>query len=95
MATYTYWPEMNEVKPHHKFYDGEVKASYDWKYQYITTPLELKGRGITKVEIIDPKNYISAERIAYKIGWNKYKVTNNAFDKLETKYNFVREALLD
>jgi hypothetical protein len=95
MSTYTYYPEMHESKPHHKFYDGEVQASYNWKYQYITTPHELKGRGITFIGKIDPKNYVSADRIAYKIGWNEYKVTNNAFAKLEEKYKLVREALLD
>jgi hypothetical protein len=95
MTTYNYCPEMNQSKPHHKFYDGEVQASYNWKYQYIVTPLELKGRGITLQGVIDPKNYISAERIAYKIGWNEYKVTNNAFAKLEQQYKFVREELLD
>jgi len=95
MTTFNYTPEMNQVKPHHKFYDMEVQASYDWKYQYIVTPLEIKGRGITLIGQIDPKNYISADRIAYKIGWNEYKVTNNAFDKLEQKYKIVRETLLD
>jgi hypothetical protein len=95
MTTFNYCPEMNETKPHHKFYDGEVQASYNYKYQYIVTPLELKGRGITFEQKIDPKNYHSVERIAYKIGWNQYKVTNNAFKKLEEKYKFVRETLLD
>ena len=95
MPTFNYTPEMHEVKPHHKFYDGEVQASYNWKYQYITTPLELKGRGITHQGIIEAKNYHTPERIAYKLGWNEYRVTNNAFDKLEQKYKFVRETLLD
>jgi hypothetical protein len=95
MTTYNYTPEMNESKPHHKFYDMEVQASYDWKYQYIVTPLEIKGRGITFIGKIDPKNYNSVERISYKIGWNEYKVTRNAFDKLEEKYKIVRETLLD
>ena len=95
MTTFNYCPEMNETKPHHKFYDGEVQASYNYKYQYIVTPLELKGRGITFEQKIDPKNYHSIDRIKYKIGWNQYKVTNNAFNKLEEKYKFVRETLLD
>jgi hypothetical protein len=95
MATYSYCPEMNQSKPHHKFYDMEVQASYDWKYQYITTPIELKGRGITFIGKIDPKNYNSTARIEYKIGWNEYKVTRLAFEKLEEKYKIVRESLLD
>jgi hypothetical protein len=97
MTTYNYCPEMNESKPHHKFYDGEVQASYNYKYQYITTPLELKGRGITFQGKIELKNYseYAHDRIKYKEGWNEYKVTNNAFAKLEEKYKFVRETLLD
>lgn len=95
MSTYAYYPEMHQAKPHHKFYDGEVQASYDYKYQYITTPLELKGRGITFIGHIDPKKYNNPERIEYKKGWNEYKVTLNAFNKLEEKYKFVRETLLD
>jgi hypothetical protein len=95
MTTYNYCPEMKQSKPHHKFYDMEVQASYDYKYQYITTPLEIKGRGITFIGTIDPKNYHSVDRIAYKIGWNEYKVTNNAFKKLEENYKIVRETLLD
>lgn len=93
--TYAYYPEMHQLKPDHRFYDMEVQASYDWKYQYITTPLEIKGRGITFIGKIDPKNYTSTKHISYKIGWNEYKVTNNAFKKLEEKYKIVREALLD
>jgi hypothetical protein len=95
MPTFAYCPEMKEVKPDHRFYDAEVQASYDYKYQYITTPLELKGRGITFMGKIDPKNYISADRIAYKIGWNEYKVTRKAFEKLEGEIRMVRETLLD
>ena len=95
MTTFAYCPEMKQSKPHHKFYDMEVQASYDYKYQYITTPLELKGRGITFTGKIDPDNYHSVDRIAYKIGWNEYKVTNNAFKKLEEQYKIVRETLLD
>jgi hypothetical protein len=95
MTTYNYCPEMKEVKPDHRFYDMEVQASYDYKYQYITTPLEIKGRGITFIGKIDPKNYISTARIGYKIGWNEYKVTRKAFEKLESEYRIVRETLLD
>lgn len=95
MSTYAYYPEMDQVKPHHKFYDGEVQASYDYKYQYIVTPLVLKGRGITFMNVLDPKKYIHPERHEYKKGWNEYKVTLNAFKKLEEKYKFIREALLD
>jgi hypothetical protein len=97
MSTFSYCPEMNQVKPHHKFYDGEVQASYNYKYQYITTPLELKGRGITFHGKIDLKNYneYAHDKIKYKEGWNEYRVTLNAFNKLEEKYKFVREALLD
>lgn len=95
MPTYAYTPEMNESKPHHKFYDMEIRRSYDYRYTYIQTPIELKGRGITKIGTIEAKNYISTARIEYKIGWNEYKVTQKAFDKLEAQYKMVRESLLD
>ena len=97
MSTYNYCPEMKESKPHHKFYDMEVQASYDYKYQYITTPLEIKGRGITFMGKIDLKNYneYAHKNMKYKEGWNEYKVTNNAFKKLDENYKIVRETLLD
>jgi hypothetical protein len=97
MTTFNYCPEMGQTKPHHKFYDGEVQASYDYKYQYIITPMELKGRGIKLQGKIDLKNYheIYHDKIKYKEGWNEYKCTRLAFEKLEEKYKFVREELLD
>lgn len=97
MTTFNYCPEMGQTKPHHKFYDGEVQASYDYKYQYVITPLELKGRGIKLQGKIDLKNYHEHHhaRIKYKEGWNEYKCTRLAFEKLEEKYKFVREELLD
>jgi hypothetical protein len=97
MTTYNYTPEMGQTKPHHKFYDGEVQASYNWKYQYIITPMELKGRGIKFEGNIDLKNYSEYchDKIRYKEGWNEYKVTQLAFEKLDAKYKFVRETMLD
>jgi hypothetical protein len=97
MSTYSYCPEMKQEKPHHKFYDMEVQASYDYKYQYITTPLELKGRGISFIGKIDLKHYneYAHASMKYKEGWNEYKVTRLAFEKLEEKYKIVRETLLD
>lgn len=95
MTTYAYYPEMKESKPHHKFYDMEAQPSYDWKYFFVETPLELKGRGITFQRKLEAKNFMFPEKVAYKNGWNEYKVTRLAFSKLEEKYKIVREALLD
>jgi hypothetical protein len=95
MTTYAYYPEMKEVKPHHKFYDMEARPSYDYKYFYIETPLDLKGRGINFLHTIKAEDRINPDRIAYKIGWNEYRVTKRAYKILQEQYKIVREALLD
>jgi hypothetical protein len=95
MPTYNFTPEMNQKKPDHRFYDIEVKSSYDYKYEIIETPLELKGRGITFLNKIDEANGYTMQRIEYKRDWNRYRVTTNAFSKLDQKYKCVRALLLD
>lgn len=60
----TYNPEINEVEPttintkqvkHLTVYENKpiihnAKLSQDGRYYYVRTPLELKGRGITKTD---------------------------------------------
>jgi hypothetical protein len=95
MSTYAYYPEMKQVKPDHRFYDMEATPSYDYKHYYIQTPIELKGRGIKFLQVLKAELYHNTDRIAYKMGWNEYKVTQRAYDKLQDEYKIVREALLD
>lgn len=89
-GTHNYCPEMNEQKPVAQM---ESQLSYDGKYYYIDTTLELKGRGITFI-----KTYKSSDLTSFgqrKVGWHSYKVTRNAYKQLESQYSISREVLLD
>ena len=54
----------------------EVKVSYNGKF-YLTTALDLKGRGIKQ----------SGNGSDHKRGLNTYHATEKALEKLETKFS--------
>lgn len=88
-GTYIYTPEMGEEKP-----DCQIDASlghYGTHY-YLDTPLELKGRGITFLKKYEAKDFC---RPSHKIGWNQYRVTNKAFEKIKKSYSVSMKSLLD
>lgn len=87
---YLYCPEMGEQKPQCQI---EAARSYYGRHYHISTPLELKGRGITFDRVLEAKNL--TERYQYKDGWNEYTVTERAFDMLQQKYSISQESLLD
>ena len=89
MSISFYYPEMNEVKPVDVV--GEVTRAYYGKHYFVKTTLELKGRGISLEDTYNESNCNNPD----KYGWNRYKVTNLAMDKLSSKYNFSQELLLD
>lgn len=78
--TITYTPEMHEKKT--PFAAMESRLSWYGKHYYVDTTLELKGRGITK-ESTD------------KNGKHTYKVTVNAYKKLESEYTIAMCTYLD
>ena len=83
-GTYLYTPEMGQKKP--EGCQMEAHSSYYGGHYYIYTPLEIKGRGITFTEKC---------RSGRRTGWNCYRVTNKAFDKLKEQYAISMEINLD
>ena len=88
-GVYCYTPEMGGQKP-----DCQMEASrgYYGKHWFIDTPLELKGRGIELIKKYQEKDFCSKD---HRVGWNEYRVTNRAFEKLKEKYSISQECLLD
>ena len=89
-GTYNYTPELGEQKPHCQM---EASLSHYGNHYYIDTPLELKGRGISFIQKYTAKNFHDPNH--RKIGWNEYKVTRLAYQKLEEQYTISKELLLD
>lgn len=89
-GVYCYTPETGQQKP-----DCQMEASrgYYGKHWYIDTPLSLKGRGITFLKkYTDNDFYMSGN---YRVGWNEYRVTDRAFDKLKEQYTISQRCYLD
>ena len=88
MSFKTFYPEMNERKP--EDVAGEVSLAHYGKHYFVKTPLELKGRGITLEDVYTETNCNNPA----KYGWNRYRVTLAAMDKLNARYSFAYELLL-
>lgn len=87
---YCYTSEMGDQKP-----DCQIEVGlscYDGHY-HISTPLELKGRGIKKDCVFQAKNLCA--NYQYMDGWFEYSVTKRAFEKLKEQYTMSLEILLD
>lgn len=81
-----YYPEMGK-KPKAQI---ESRLSYDGRHFIIDTPYELKGRGITKMEVKwDKKSY------KYWHDWKSYTITQNAFKILSEKYDIAHAVWFD
>ncbi len=87
---YNYTPEMGQAKP---ICQMEAHRAYYGKHWFIDTPAEIKGRGITFMKKYSERDFCSKDD--HRIGWNEYRVTNNAFDKLKTQYSISQECCLD
>ena len=89
-GTYLYTPEMGQEKP-----DCQMEASHSYYggHYFIDTPLELKGRGITFLKKYESKDFVNPNN--RKVGWNEYRVTTKAFNKLKEQYTISMELLLD
>jgi hypothetical protein len=88
MPLLAFYPEMKETKPDAKI---EARLSHYGKHYFLDTPLELSGRGI-----IHLGTYTASQlrQGSYKIGWNQYKVTERAFDKLCEQHDVSYELML-
>lgn len=86
-----YYPEMNQARPENTQIDAE--RSYTCKHWYLTTRLELKGRGVKLDEVLQADHLVEAAK--HKAGMNVYHVTDLAFKKIEAEYIVSKECLLD
>lgn len=80
-----YHPEMNEKRP-----DCQIEAnlSHYGKHWFLYTPLTLSGRG---VEFLGSCDSDYGQR---RTNWNRYKVTQKAFDKICSQHSVSSEMLL-
>lgn len=87
----SYTPEMGDKKP---VAHMEARLAHYGKHYFIDTPLTLSGRGIVHQDTYTAKTFTggAAHR---KCGWNCYKVTLNAMEKLRKQYRVSHESLLD
>jgi hypothetical protein len=60
---------------------------------YLSTPLELKGKGITFLGKYTDEE--AASNSDLHAGWNQYKVTLKAFNKLKEHYAIMTESLAE
>lgn len=79
-----YHPEMGEKKP---LAHIEARLCHYGRHYYIDTPMTLKGRGIEF-------RRVRGDSEGRRAGWNEYRVTEKAFEKLETQYRVSVEMLL-
>ena len=84
----TYHPEMGEPKPEGHM---EARLAHYGQHYYVTTPMDLKGVGITKIKILTASTLTPEAR--HKAGWFKFRVTMRAFAKLCETYD-VTEAIM-
>ena len=88
MSFQTYYPEMNETKPENV--QGDVSLAHYGRHYFVKTSLELKGRGVTLEDVYTADNCNNPA----KFGWNRYRVTVKAMEKLNAQYDFAMEFLL-
>lgn len=90
-GVYCYTPEMGQEKP-----EGcqiEARLAYYGKHYFLDTPLNLRGRGIVFMKSYTGKELTKFGK--YKTGWNEYRVTKKAFEKLKEEYTISYENYLD
>ncbi|MOA43775.1 hypothetical protein D3C78_1659620 [compost metagenome] len=70
----------------------EARLSHYGNHYYIDTPLELKGRGVTFIKTYAVGDFVGH---THKVGWNYYKVTEVAFEKIKQQYSISMERNFD
>lgn len=86
-----YHPEMGEARP---VAHMEARLSHYGKHYFVDTPLTLKGRGIEHLGAYTAARLVGGEKNR-RCGWNEYKVTLKAMEKLQATYRISSEMLLD
>jgi len=82
-----YYPELGDRRPEVKM---EASLGYYGTHYYVDTPLDLKGRGIVKLDA----SWVPGCQKDVE-GWKSYRVTKKAFAKLQAQYPIAMEAVLD
>lgn len=90
MGMHFHYPEMGEKR--HEASQIEASLGHYGKHYYIKTPLALKGRGIEHLRTLEKSDFVDPEN--RKVGWNEYKVTLKAMEKLAGQYVVTGELLL-
>ena len=84
-----YRSEMGEARPAG---DMEASLSHSGNHWYVQTSLGLKGRGIRHIQTLTSEILtLVGQR---KVGWNEYKITESAMDRLQTQYAVTVEMML-
>lgn len=84
-----YYPEMGEKAPAAEIH---AQLAHYGKHYFIKTPLTIKpGRGIESLGVLTEGRLVKGSKF---VGWNEYKVTLKAFDKLKSQYRIASEFLL-
>lgn len=86
----SYTPEMNEKRPETAQIDANL--SHYGQHWFLRTPLTLKGRGIVHQGVETAETLVPQAH--HKAGWNKYKVTEKAFDAICERYHVATESML-
>ncbi len=86
MSVLTYHPEMGDKRPDVLI---EARLGHYGKHYFVDTPLVLSGRGVKYLGVF---RGIPGSR---KEGWQQYKLTEAAFDRLKEEYDIAYEMLLD
>lgn len=87
---YIWCPEMGEGQPECQI---RARIGHYGTHYYLDTPLDLKGRGITFIEKHEAKNLTASGQ--FMAGWNRYKATERAFQKLQEQYSISMESNFD
>ena len=88
MALLSYHPEMGEFRPEAPI---EASLSHYGRHYFLRTPLTLEGRGVTHLGTLAAERLVPGSRL---VGWNEYKVTLAAFERIQAEHDVVTELLL-
>jgi hypothetical protein len=88
MPLLCYHPEMGEARPEAPI---EASLSHYGRHYFLRTRLNLKGRGVTHMGVLTESRLVPGSRL---VGWNEYKVTTAAFERICSEHDVSSELLL-
>ena len=89
MTEMTYTPEMGQAKPEA---DIEARLGHYGNHYFLTSRVELKGRGINFLHTNTADNCVPG---SHRIGQHEYRVTIAAYERLCKTHRVSYEMLLD